>query len=281
MAVSRSVPRAVLPSGIPCWVELATLDEEATRRFYSRLFGWTFHLNPDPATPDGRYLVATLGRLPVGGLYRTPAGRPSHWTINISVASTASAAQWVAHLGGAVTLGPVDIPGRGSIVHAEDPTGAPLVLWRPPADWNFGIGLPCTFATADLNTHDGPAADAFFCRLFRYTALQIGDTRGVDYTEWRLEQEPVLYRYVMGPEYPRNTPAHWMVYFAVDPALGINATAGHAVMLGGRAVVEPYDSPWGRIAVLADPSGAVFSIVDRTRVSPEWGRAEVDDPYDD
>lgn len=281
MAVNPSLAPSVLPSGIPCWVELATPDENATQQFYAGLFGWSYYLNRDPATPAGRYLIAAIGSTPVGGLYRATPQQPSMWTINVSVHSTVNAAEWVTHLGGMVTLGPVEIPERGSILHATDPAGAPVVLWQPGPDWDFGSGVPNTFASADLNTHDGEAADGFFGRLFNYSVHQVGDSRGVDYAAWVLEQQPVLYRYVMGPEYPADTLPHWMVYFEVDPARGTDATAGHALMLGGRIVVDPYDTPWGRIAIIADPCGAVFSIVDRTAVTEGWGRAEVDDPYDD
>ncbi|NIH84839.1 VOC family protein [Amycolatopsis granulosa] len=280
MSVGSSAP-SPLPSGVPCWVELASVDEAASHRFYEGLFGWTFLLSRDPATRTGRYLIGTLGGVPVGGLYQAAPGQASAWMVNISVHNAHTAANWVRRLGGTVTLEPTVLPQRGCIVHGIEPSGAPFVLWQPPPDWVFATGYPNTFDGADLNTRDGAAADHFFCRLFQYTSLQVGDSRGIDYAEWRLEQEPVLYRYVMGPEYPPQTPPHWMVYFAVDPARGADATAGHALMLGGTVLVEPYDTPWGRMAILADPAGAVFSIIDHTQVGEGWGRAEVDDPYDD
>ncbi|HET6504692.1 MAG TPA: VOC family protein [Amycolatopsis sp.] len=272
------ISSTTIPSGMPCWVELATVDETVAQDFYGRLFGWTYRINRDPVTPTGRYLIASLGTLDVGGLYRVPPEQASAWIVNLAVRSTVTAAEWVAHLGGTIIRGPIAIPRRGSILHALDPGGAPVVFWQPPADWDFAAGLPGTFAGADLNTRNGDATDGFFCRLFAYTAVRIGDDH--DYTEWRLDRQPVLYRYVMGPEYPADTPPHWTVYFEVDPAHGADATAGRAIMLGGRVLVEPYDAPWGRTAVLADPSGAMFSIIDHARAE-EWGRAEVDDPYDD
>lgn len=273
--------QAVLPSGLPCWVELATLDEVVAHEFYSELFGWTLHVNRDPATPNGRYTIASAGGRDAAGVYLAAADQPPIWTINISVQNVANAAEWTEHLGGRVTLGPVALPRRGAIVHIVDPAGAPAVFWQPSREWDFVTGVPGTFATADLNTHDGDAADGFFCRLFGYTSHQIGDHRGIDYAEWRLDQQAVLYRYRMGPEYPPETLPHWMVYFEIDPARGADATAGHALMLGGRVVVEPYDTPWGRIAILADPCGGVFSVIDHSIVVEEFGRAEVEDPYDD
>ncbi|RZQ64812.1 VOC family protein [Amycolatopsis suaedae] len=280
MSVSSSAAPRTLPSGVPCWVELATPDEEAAERFYGELFGWSYEVRRDPATPTGRYSIASLGGIPVGGQYQAASGGQPEWMLHLAVQNTVTAAEWVEHLGGKVTLGPVDIPDRGSIVHATDPGGAPVVFWQPTETWEFASGVPNTFAGADLNTTDGPAADHFFSRLFSYTTSQIGDET-IDYAQWMLNHTPVLYRYVMGPEYQRGTPAHWMVYFEVDPARGTDAVAGHALMLGGSVVVRPYDTPFGRTAILADPFGAVFSVIDHAVVTEGWGRAEVDDPYDD
>jgi uncharacterized protein len=35
-----------LSPGSFCWFELATTDQEAAKRFYTVLFGWTFTDNP-------------------------------------------------------------------------------------------------------------------------------------------------------------------------------------------------------------------------------------------
>jgi hypothetical protein len=269
-----------VPSGVPCWIELACSDEAVMQNFYGRLFGWDYELRRDPATPTGRYSIASLGGVQVGGLYRAPAESARGWTVHLAVQQAASAAEWVESLGGRVTLGPVEVPGRGNILHAVDPTGAPVVFWEPSATWEFGVGVPHTFSGADLNTHDGEGADYFYCKLFNYVSQQIGDAVTVDYVAWHIDRFPVLYRYVMGPEYSPDTPPHWMIYFVVDPARGTDATAGQAIMLGGNVVIQPYDSAFGRMAILADPEGAVFAVIDHSQAT-DSGRAEVDDPYDD
>ena len=43
--------------------------------------------------------------------------------------------------------------------------------------------------------------------------------------------------------------------FGVDDA---DATAAKAAELGGKVIVAPFDAPWCRLAVLADPAGATF-----------------------
>jgi predicted enzyme related to lactoylglutathione lyase len=40
----------------------------------------------------------------------------------------------------------------------------------------------------------------------------------------------------------------------------VDATTAKAVELGGRALAAPFDTPMTRMAVLADPGGAAFSI---------------------
>ena len=62
-----------------------------------------------------------------------------------------------------------------------------------------------------------------------------------------------------GPRRPMpGVPNHWHVYFAID---GADATAAKAREAGGSVLVQPFDTPVGRIAVLQDPQGAVFSVI--------------------
>jgi hypothetical protein len=63
-------------------------------------------------------------------------------------------------------------------------------------------------------------------------------------------------------EYPGGTPAEmpaaWAVYFAVTDT---DAAAAKVTELGGRVVQPANDTPYGRIAVVADNHGAVFSVI--------------------
>jgi hypothetical protein len=54
-----------------------------------------------------------------------------------------------------------------------------------------------------------------------------------------------------------QTPAHWRVVFAVDE---VNEATASAQKLGGEVVRGPLDAPWTRVAVIADPEGAAFTI---------------------
>ncbi|TDV54849.1 VOC family protein [Actinophytocola oryzae] len=278
MVVEAGAVTEALPAGAPCWVELATNDENRVAAFYAALLGWEYRVTVESAVATGRYVVATRDGFSVAGMY--PTEGPSGWVPHITVSDTVSGAERVRQLGGDVTAGPIELAREDSLVYALDPAGAPLVLRTPPVGWLFTTDDVGAYTSADLRTHDGPGADEFYRRLFGYGSEQLGDGAEIDYAEWSLDGRPVLYRYVMGPEYPKDTPAHWLIYFIADPAEGTDATAVRALSLGGGIVVEPHDTRLGRVAVLSDPCGAIFAVIDHLD-SPENRRAAVEDPDDD
>ena len=53
-------------------------------------------------------------------------------------------------------------------------------------------------------------------------------------------------------------PAVWGIYFANDDT---DKTVEIAKANGGTVIQEPTDIPPGRMAVLADPTGAMFSVI--------------------
>jgi predicted enzyme related to lactoylglutathione lyase len=59
------------------------------------------------------------------------------------------------------------------------------------------------------------------------------------------------------PPQMAGVPNHWHVYFAVADA---DATAAKIKQLGGSVLVEPFDTPIGKMAVVTDPQGATFSL---------------------
>jgi predicted enzyme related to lactoylglutathione lyase len=57
---------------------------------------------------------------------------------------------------------------------------------------------------------------------------------------------------------PAEVPSNWQVYFAVEDA---DATVAQALSLGATVIHPPEDTPFGRLATLSDPTGAMFKIV--------------------
>ncbi|OLR91661.1 hypothetical protein BJP25_25460 [Actinokineospora bangkokensis] len=264
--------------GRPCWVELATTDPRTCSTFYAGLLGWSFKVGEDG------YVLATVDDQPVAGLHTPQGDQPPAWTLYLTVGDTLNTAERVRDLGGHVLAEPTEVPGQGGLLVAADPSGAAIGFWRQDRDWRLGTGFPGAFTWAELNTWDGAAADTFFAALFGFDIAQMGDGEAFDYTSWTVNGEEVLGRLRMGGEFDPGTPPHWMVFFEVDPEVGTDRVAQRAVRLGGRVTVAPFDSPFGRAAVVADPTGAEFTVLDRSDALPVF-EDEVgsnnDDPFDD
>ena len=268
--VPNSPALAELHHGAPCWVDLATTDLQASIDFYTGLFGWYY------GDTAGR-TVAVVDGLPVAEL--VPASQPSAWTLYLGSPHARATAERAHALGGTVLGEPTEV---STVV--VDPSGAAIGFRHVPPDWLFGTNGHGAYAWAELNTRDVQAADAFFHELCGFEITQIGDGQAVDYTLWAVEGETVLGRQRMGGAFAPDTPPHWMVYFTAAPEIGADSVASRVLELGGQITVEPYDTPFGRITVVADHAGSVFSVIDPSRRSPladdEVGSA-IDDPYDE
>ncbi|SHG09109.1 VOC family protein [Streptoalloteichus hindustanus] len=252
--------------GTPCWVELASPDPRATREFYAGLFGWRYAINPDPST--GNYTFALVHDRPVAGVYTNPGRQPGElgtWMLYLATVDAVRTAEQVSLLGGQLVHGPVELPGCGHMLIAADPTGAVVGFWQPTGTWRFGTALPGAVSRGELHSRDGATADTFFAALFGYAQEPWDDPRTADYTLWSLGGRTIrLGRLGMGPEFPREMPPHWMVYFDVDPEVGVDRLAERAVRHGGHVALAPFATREGRVAVLADPCGATFAVLDAT-----------------
>jgi uncharacterized protein len=62
----------------------------------------------------------------------------------------------------------------------------------------------------------------------------------------------------MGPEMPASVPAHWLVYFSVA---NTDDTVERGQELGATVMSPAMDIPQGRFAILVDPQGATFGVI--------------------
>jgi hypothetical protein len=54
-----------------------------------------------------------------------------------------------------------------------------------------------------------------------------------------------------------GVPSHWTTYWEVDD---VDASVAKVRTLGGSVIADAADSPYGRIAAVADPTGALFRL---------------------
>jgi hypothetical protein len=118
---------------------------------------------------------------------------------------------------------------------------------------------PGTFCWVESGTTDGEAAKKFYTELFGWSFTDAPVGPGMVYTILKLDGKDVGALYEMPPEMTSNgvTP-HWLSYISVTNA---DETAAKAKELGAILMKEPFDvSDVGRMAVIQDPTGAVFAL---------------------
>ena len=65
----------------PAWVDLSSSDAQASRDFYSKVFGWSVEVNPDPQY--GGYALAKVGGEDAAGIGPAQApNTPTAWIRN-------------------------------------------------------------------------------------------------------------------------------------------------------------------------------------------------------
>jgi predicted enzyme related to lactoylglutathione lyase len=247
--------------GFFCWAELGTTDAKAGKAFYAALFGW--QANDLPLGPDSFYTMLQIGGKEIGALYQLDEsmlrmGVPPHWLLYVAVSSADESAARAKALGGTAMKEPFDVFDAGRMAVIQDPTGGVFALWQ--ANRSIGARITAelhTMCWCELVSSDRPKALEFYTKLFGWST-KAGAAGTADYTEVFNQGQPIGGMMQMDAKWG-GIPSHWMPYFSVA---NCDSSAGKSKELGGSAQVPPTDIPdVGRFAVLADPQGAVFAIV--------------------
>jgi predicted enzyme related to lactoylglutathione lyase len=248
--------------GTPVWVNLDTAaGTTAASKFYGGLFGWTARAWHRPLEDSSHWWVFVLDGRDVGSV--APGPHPI-LEMYMSVDNADETARVVVHNGGALVLWLGEIDGISRLAVCTDPLGARFGLWEPkghPAASR--MHEPNSFTWGELSCRDIDAAKDFYGAVFGWEGRTRGVADGSTYTEFFLPDvdQAVAGMVQMNQRWPQDVPPHWMLYFAVADTDEIVSRVGQ---LGGMVSVAPYDlADVGRIAVLNDPEGAVFSVLQR------------------
>lgn len=241
--------------GAPCWIDLLTSHPEEIRSFYEELFGWT---SEDMGAEYGGYITFSQGGLPVAGAMRNanPAS-PDRWTVYLSTPDARATADAAVANGGGVLLPAMDVMSLGTMALLTDAGQAVIGVWQPGQHSGFGVlGEPGTPDWFELHTPDYDAVVAFYRDVFRWDA-HASDTPYFRYTTLG-EGEGMLAGIMDATAcLPQGAPAAWSVYFAVQDA---DAALAKVTELGGTVLMPAVDTPYGRLAQAADPTGAPFKL---------------------
>jgi uncharacterized protein len=241
------------PAGVPCWADLNVPDVAAAKAFYSAVLGWEYQ---DSGEEYGGYVLAVRGDAPAAGIGPQPEpGMTAAWTLYIASDDVDKTAAAVTENGGTVVLAPGDVGPIGRMAIAADPTGAVFGVWQHGQ--HIGAGLVNEaggLSWDDLRSHDPDAARAFYSQVFGYRTEPLAEA-GRDYSLFMIADSEVPLGGMGGMMGAEQLPSHWLVYFGVADA---SAAVAAAEAAGGTVLVPAFDTPYGRMAGLQDPDGAVF-----------------------
>jgi predicted enzyme related to lactoylglutathione lyase len=274
--------------GTPCWASLLVHGLAEGQEFYHELFGWEFSSGPQQLGP---YVRALLDGQEVAGLGEIARGRRLNvaWLPYLASDDADATAALIRERGGTVAVGPLDADSAGRMAVASDTVGATFGVWQAATQLGMRSGVagaPGTPVWYELVVRDTTVAGNFYPSVFGFvpgkpavpdgarTEVGVGgrsnasvdeassvggdDGGGLDYVTLYLDGTPVAGVHGVGRTLARRRGPHWKTYFAVADT---DASLQRVVELGGQVVDASRDSPFGRVATVADREGAEFSLI--------------------
>ncbi|MDO5633563.1 MAG: VOC family protein [Micrococcus sp.] len=285
--------------GAPLWIDYCASDFERQREFYTAIFGWEF----DDRGPDfGHYMMISKDGAMVAGAMdaeRMVEGTdqeapPAAWSVYLKTEDIQATVAAAAEHGGQVVVEPMEVGPLGSMAVVMTAGGEPVGFWQP-AEFQ-GHDLPLTVGTSiwfeimstnydadaefyrqvagwDVVPMDepepshgeaGPEAGAG-ARTEAEAGADVGQEDGPRYATNFAGEDASAGLCDAAQWLPKGTPSYWRPYFRVTDA---DRVCDLVTELGGRVLDGPMDSPFGRVASISDPAGAVFQINQTPAHSP-------------
>lgn len=252
------------------WYELMTRDADGAMAFYGALLGWTY-ADSDQQGLD--YYTIEAGHEPIGGILALSpdmlaGGAQPCWLGYVAVDDLDASLASLRSLGGAVHMGPRDLPGTGRFAMVADPQGVPFYLMQDQSGrtsnayvCNGGKQGHC--AWNELTTTDQAGAMTFYSALFGWAKDGEMDMGPMGSYEFLRHGDLIGAMMTKPAEMPHSGWAH---YFYVED---IDAAARTIPVRQGEILFGPSEIPGGDYIITGrDPQGAVFSLVG-PRKTPE------------
>jgi predicted enzyme related to lactoylglutathione lyase len=238
-------------------VSLIVHGLSTTQKFYAELFGWEFGPGPQQLGP---YVRALIDGKEVAGIGQLPPERhlPVAWTTYLATDDADVTAETIRSCGGTVAVGPLDAGEAGRLAIVSDPSGAVFGIWQAAAHLGTALArVPGAPVWNELVTRETSTVAKFYQAVFGYDVEAVVSA-DFDYQTLHLNGRPVASLHGVGRALPRDRGPHWMTYFEVADT---DEAAARVVDLGGHVLQPPRDGSSGRVATVADPEGAAFTIV--------------------
>ena len=262
-ADAPALPPLTTVSGSPrlpgkfVWADLVTDDVAAAQKFYAGLFGWTFH-------NLGGYAIAANDERPLCGIFQrakpADAGAKPRWFGYLSVANVARAEQAVTKAGGKVLAAPKKMPDRGEQAVFADPEGAVFGVVKSSAgDPEDFLADPGDWIWIQLLSRDARKAAEFYRAVAGYEIIENSETnRQSDYVLTSERYARGTVRTIRSAE--TKLQPTWLPFVRVK---NVTETVAQAKQLGGNVLIEPKPEVFdGKVAVIADPTGAAIGVLE-------------------
>jgi predicted enzyme related to lactoylglutathione lyase len=264
--------------GNPSWLELITEQPVEAMTFYQRTMGWEYEERTD--SDDQPYYVATLVGEPVAAIRPSAPSLPD-WTVYLATSDLTATVKQSELLGGRTVDLAHGVPRVGLKAVMEAPAGAMFGAIQVAPDWGFTAGIPNSLVWAELITHLASQADQYFGELFGFTGRQFGDGADDDYMVWYAGDESVIGRARMMPGTSPDARARWIAHFRTPLDRDFDDAVATAHEAGARLRFPAYSSQLGKVAMMSDPTGARFAMIDPSLAVESGGGSGADDPFDD
>lgn len=260
-----------LKHGMPCWFELATTDPDTSSAFYQNLFGW--HRFDLDLGSDGTYSFFSNENGCIGAM-SSPS--PEHesvrgsstWGVYFAVDNCDDSTAKAVELGATIIVPPRNVNEHCRMSVISDPTGAICSLWQCES---IGGGPYVMFENYAINwvelaTRDSARARVMYSELLGWDYFQSSASvpGGGPYHELAVGQTRCGGIMPMQAEWFDPLTPDWWIFIRVPD---VDDCVAKAKELGGSNPVPAYAVPEvGKMAMLADPTGAKFYVV---QLNPE------------
>ncbi len=250
------------------WADLVTDDVVTARKFYTRLFGWTFQ-------DIGNYTIGSNDGRPLCGMFQRPrpAEKPEakpRWFGYISVPDVARAQSAVAKAGGHVLAAPRKMPKRGEQAVFSDPDGAVFGVVRSSSgDSPDFLADTGDWIWIELLSRDARKAGEFYRAVAGYEIIENEASPRPDDYVFASEGYARAAALTLAKDKQKVRPM-WLLFVRVK---SINECVTQVGQLGGKVVLAPSAELFdGKLAVIADPTGAEVGVMEWSEEKLKGGR---------
>lgn len=242
--------------GMPYWIDLTTSDPRKSAHFYSDLLGWSVQEEVE----GSNYRIARVQGLPVAGFIAQAddAPFPDTWITYFLADHIERQMRQVTELGGRVLAEPTDVQ-LGRMAVLTDAAGAMFGLIEPRGEDAFvAAGEPGTPVWHELTTTTRyrEALD-YYHELFDWEIATVDAGDDFQYATALSQGAPFAGIRRAEGQFPPQVPSFWQSYLGVAD---VDAAVARVPELGGEIIREPWDSEFGRLALISDSTGATVTL---------------------